>query len=68
MNSLDSIAPPIGIQGDAVTAEDFVLMLNMGWSLQDIAAQAGMPVKTMERIIVAEVRRERLEAKIPTWP
>jgi hypothetical protein len=47
-----------------VTAEDFVLMLNMGWSLQDIAAQAGMPVKTVERIIIAEVRRERLAAKI----
>jgi DNA-directed RNA polymerase specialized sigma24 family protein len=51
MNSLDSL----------------VLMLNVGWSLQDIAAQAGMPVKTVERIIVAEVRRERLAAKISPW-
>lgn len=59
--------PSFGSQGDAVTAEDLVLMLNVGWSLQEIAAQAGMPVKTVERIIVAEVRRERLAAKISPW-
>jgi len=37
-------------------------MLNMGWSLQDLAVLAKIDVKTIERIIVAQVRRERLEA------
>jgi hypothetical protein len=63
MNSLDSLSGFNRKPVDGVTAEDFVLMLNMGWSLQDIATQAGMPVKTLERIIVAEVTRERLAAK-----
>ena len=64
MNSPDSNVPSINIHVDGVSAEEFVLMLNMGWSLRDITAQAGIPAKTVEQIIVAEVRRERLAARI----
>jgi hypothetical protein len=67
MNSLDSLSAFNRSPGDPVTAEDFVLMLNMGWSLQDIAAQAGITVKSVQRLIVAEVRRERLAARISPW-
>jgi hypothetical protein len=39
-------------------------MLNMGWGLQDIATLAGIDVKVLEQIIVAEVQRERLATKL----
>jgi hypothetical protein len=38
-------------------------MLNMGWGLQDLAALAGIDVRDIEEIIVAQVRRERLIAE-----
>lgn len=38
-------------------------MLNMGWSLQDIAMLAKTDVRAVEQIIVAQVQRERLTAK-----
>jgi hypothetical protein len=38
-------------------------MLNMGWSLQDLAALASVDVKAVEKMIVAQVQRERLEAE-----
>jgi DNA-directed RNA polymerase specialized sigma24 family protein len=34
-------------------------MLNMGWSLQDIAQMAELPVRTVEQLIVTQVQRER---------
>jgi lambda repressor-like predicted transcriptional regulator len=43
--------------------EDLVLMLNMGWSLLEIADHAGMHVKTVEQVIVAQVKAERLTAQ-----
>ena len=43
--------------------EDLVLMLNMGWSLQEIADHAGMRVKTVEQVIVAQAKAERLTAQ-----
>jgi hypothetical protein len=42
-----------------MSAEDLVLMLNMGWSLQDIAQMAELPVRTVEKLIVTQVQRER---------
>lgn len=38
-------------------------MLNMGWGLQDLAALSSIDVKTVEKMIVAQVQRERLEAE-----
>jgi hypothetical protein len=46
-----------------MTPEDFVLMLNMGWSLQDIAAHAKIDVKALEQMIVAQVQRERITSR-----
>jgi hypothetical protein len=46
-----------------VTPEDLVLMLNMGWGLQDLARLAGINVRDVEEIIVAQVRRERLNVE-----
>lgn len=40
--------------------EDFVLMLNTGWSLQQIADYAGTTVKDVEQIIVGQMKLERL--------
>jgi uncharacterized protein (DUF433 family) len=45
-----------------ISPDDLVLMLNMGWSLQEIADHAGMNVKTVEQAIVAQVKTERLTA------
>ena len=42
--------------------EDMALMLNMGWSLNEIAGHVGIPVRTVERLIVAQVHRERITA------
>ena len=42
------------------TAEDMVLKLNMGWGLTQISEQSGIPVRTVEQMIVAQVRIERI--------
>jgi hypothetical protein len=47
----------------AISPEDLLLMLNMGWSLQDLATLAKVHVTEVERIIVAQVRRERFAAE-----
>lgn len=47
-----------------MTPEDFVLMLNMGWSLREIADQAHLSVREIERMIVSQVREERIIAKL----
>jgi hypothetical protein len=47
----------------AIPPEDLVLMLNMGWSLQDIATLAKTDVRAVEQIIVAQVQRERRDAE-----
>ena len=39
-------------------------MLNMGWSLQDIATFAKIDVKSVEQIIVDQVQRERIATKL----
>ena len=54
--------PELQREGSTITPEDLVLMLNMGWSLQDLAALASVDVKAVEEMIVAQVQRERLEA------
>lgn len=46
------------------TSEDIVLMLNMGWSLPDIARYTGIPVKTVELLIVVQAHRERVNGKL----
>lgn len=43
--------------------EDLVLMLNAGWSLEQIAAHAGTTVKDVEQIIVGELKLERLKER-----
>ncbi len=50
--------------GPAIPPEDLVLMLNMGWSLQDIATFAKIDVKAVEQIIVAQVERERVATRV----
>lgn len=40
--------------------EDLVLMLNAGWTLQQIADYAGTTVKDVEQIIVGQVKIERI--------
>ena len=47
----------------AMASEDLILMLNMGWSVQDIAMLAKIDVRTAEQIIVAQVHRDRLDAE-----
>jgi hypothetical protein len=47
-----------------MTPEDLILMFNMGWSLQAIADFTNMPVKTVQEIIVAQVKTERLTARL----
>jgi hypothetical protein len=47
----------------SIPPEDLVIMLNMGWSLQDIATLAKIDVRAVEQIIVAQVQRERLDAE-----
>ena len=46
-----------------LTPEDMVLMLNMGWSLPEIATHVGIPVCQVKRLIVAQVRQQRIIAK-----
>lgn len=43
-----------------VSPDDFVLMLNLGWSLQEIADQAGIPVVLVQQVIIARARLDRL--------
>jgi hypothetical protein len=40
--------------------EDLVLMLNAGWSLEQIALYAGTGIKDVEQIIVGQMKLERL--------
>lgn len=43
---------------------DMALMLNLGWTLQEIAAHSGVPVKMVEQAIVAHVKAERLMERL----
>lgn len=43
-----------------MNAEDLVLMLNTGWSLQEIADYAQTSIKDVEQIIVGQVKIERI--------
>lgn len=43
-----------------MSPDDFVLMLNLGWSLQEIATQAGIPEVLVQQAIVARNRLDRL--------
>jgi hypothetical protein len=46
-----------------VDTDDLIVMLDTGWSLRDIAAHCNLPIAEVERLIVEQVRAERLEAK-----
>jgi hypothetical protein len=43
---------------------DLTLMLNLGWTLQEISAHSGLPVRMVEQTIVAHVKAERLMEKL----
>jgi hypothetical protein len=47
-----------------ISPDDLVLMLNTGWSLQEIADHVGMNVKTVEQVIVTQIKAERLTAQL----
>jgi hypothetical protein len=41
-------------------ADNLILMLDTGWSLRDIAAHYDLPVNEVERLIVEQVKAERV--------
>jgi hypothetical protein len=43
-----------------VNPEDLVLMLNLGWSLQEIADHTKIPIKILELIIVHQTHVEKV--------
>lgn len=47
-----------------MNADSMVLMLNLGWSLQDIASHYDLHVVVVELMIVAHVRSERSRERL----
>lgn len=45
-------------------AEDMVLMLNLGWSLQEIADHYAMPVAVTILMIRTHLQAERIKARL----
>lgn len=48
-------------------AEDMVLMLNLGWSLQEIAAHYDMPVAVVILMVRTHLQAERIKARLSAW-
>lgn len=48
----------------SVSAEDMVLMLNLGWSLTEIADHYGMPVAVVILMIRTHLQAERIKERL----
>lgn len=46
------------------SAEDMVLMLNLGWSLQEIAIHYDLHIQVVKLMIVTHLKAERIKERL----
>ena len=49
------------------TAEDMAMMLNMGFSLSEVAEHTGVPLALVVQLIVTHVKAERIKARLSAF-